>query len=551
MDNGSMESDVLPCPFCAFSDSDPYFLTQHVELCHPENELSPFIATEEPSSIVSSNLNHIAEKPGDSPMLATGSLPINDEDYFLDGYVDCPQGCGEIISAAELSSHLDLHLGEGMVFEEAIVVPKAEPPPERDEAEDNSVTANHVYDDIESYFSTKLPKALRNRDDVLQPKHSRRDSKADSGSSHRRMHKSRRKHRCSSGSFPHRLVGLELGPYAHEKQMPSWLRRMLEAGAKVTISNRIEPNGTLRKVESVANETSYLIPVLSQLCQLDETVERAFLCNPAVRHIFKMPKEGGFCGYRNIQMLISYIQDSRADGHEQFPGKLPTILRLQDLIEQAWDLGFNSSARIETGGIKGTRKYIGTSEAQALFLSLGIVCTAGAFSPTKDTSAHDALLGDTMEYFLQGTSGSTEKVIQTELPPIYFQHEGHSLTVVGFETHKNGSTNLLVFDPMFKTSPAIERLIGTRVKSQDPGRLLKAYRRGFGYLQKYKEFEILKYVVDSAANPPFCSTLCAEFLTKLDCPRQREGKIAQSVLLHPDVRLGHRYMFDTLAAPII
>ena len=61
------------------------------------------------------------------------------------------------------------------------------------------------------------------------------------------------------------------------------------------------------------------------------------------------------------------------------------------MIEQAWDMGFNSSGRIETGGIKGTRKYIGTPEvyftstptgyvtnvtsntkAQALFLSLGI-----------------------------------------------------------------------------------------------------------------------------------------------------------------------------------
>ena len=32
------------------------------------------------------------------------------------------------------------------------------------------------------------------------------------------------------------------------------------------------------------------------------------------------------------------------------------------MIERAWDMGFNVNGRIETGGICGTRKYIGTPE---------------------------------------------------------------------------------------------------------------------------------------------------------------------------------------------
>ena len=144
--------------------------------------------------------------------------------------------------------------------------------------------------------------------------------------------------------------------------MPSWLRKLLEEGPKVSSSNRIQSDGTLLKVDVVANETPRLIPVLSQLCEQDNSVDRVFFCDPSVRHVFKLPKEGGFCGYRNIQMMVSYIQDSRADGHEQFPGRLPSILTLQDMIEQAWDMGFNSTGRVETGGIIGTRKYIGTSE---------------------------------------------------------------------------------------------------------------------------------------------------------------------------------------------
>ncbi|EEH10531.1 DUF1671 domain-containing protein [Histoplasma capsulatum G186AR] len=378
--------------------------------------------------------------------------PVANDDDPLSGYVDCPHGCGEIISTAELSSHLDLHIAEEMAFEDASggVVSKCE-----SEGEEIDANTDYIHDDIESRFSTKLPKELRNRDNILQPKSSRkgshRDSKAALGPSEKKKRKSKRGSRDAAGSFLRRLGRSELGPYAHEKQMPSWLRNMLEEGAKVTVSNQIQTDGTLRRVEHVANEMSNLIPVLARLCELDETVEQVFLCHPTVRHVFKMPKEGGFCGYRNIQMLVSHIQDTRADGYEQFPGRLPTILRLQDLIEQAWDLGFNSNAQIETGGIKGTRKYIGTSEAQALFLSLGVKCEAGAF--------------------------------------------GHSLTIVGFEIRKSGSPNLLVFDPMFKTSPAIERLIGNiRARPQDPRCLIKAYRRGPGYLHKYKEFEILKCI---------------------------------------------------------
>lgn len=144
--------------------------------------------------------------------------------------------------------------------------------------------------------------------------------------------------------------------------MPSWLRKVLEDGPVITRENKIFPDGTIRKVETVSNETSGLIPFIARLCQQDSSVDQAYLCSANVRHIFKMPKEGGFCGYRNIQMLVSYIKDSNSTGCEHFPGRTPSILSLQDMIEQAWDNGFNTHGRTETGGIKGTRKYIGTPE---------------------------------------------------------------------------------------------------------------------------------------------------------------------------------------------
>ena len=38
-------------------------------------------------------------------------------------------------------------------------------------------------------------------------------------------------------------------------------------------------------------------------------------------------------------------------------------------------------------------------------------------------------------------------IVVTDRPPIVLQHSGHSRTVVGFERRKDGSINLLMFDP--------------------------------------------------------------------------------------------------------
>lgn len=146
--------------------------------------------------------------------------------------------------------------------------------------------------------------------------------------------------------------------------MPSWLLRMLNKGNPTTQVNRISPDGKLSRHSIIENETPNVVPVLARLCKQDKSVQRVFLCSTHVHHISKMPREGSFCGYRNIQMLVSYMQETRDRGNDYFPGALPTILQLQDMIERAWDMGYNSVGRAETGGIKGTRKYIGTSEVR-------------------------------------------------------------------------------------------------------------------------------------------------------------------------------------------
>ena len=143
--------------------------------------------------------------------------------------------------------------------------------------------------------------------------------------------------------------------------MPARLQKQLKRGAATTVSTQIV-DGRLVRVEQVENEVHNIIPELARLCQADSSLSKVFLCHRTAKHIFKTPREGGFCGYRNIQMLISFLQGTEFPGSQFFPGGTPSIFHLQDLIEGAWDSGFDSQARIQTGGIKGTRKYIGTPE---------------------------------------------------------------------------------------------------------------------------------------------------------------------------------------------
>ena len=137
----------------------------------------------------------------------------------------------------------------------------------------------------------------------------------------------------------------DLGRHAYEDKMPDWLNCLLDD----------------KETQHLEDAPSAIIEVLVRLLEQDRDVETAYLCHSAVRYVGKIKGEGNnFCGYHNIQMLVSYTVE--AQGLECFAGGVPTIREIQDMIEGAWDRGFNESGRLQTGGIKGTRKHIGTPE---------------------------------------------------------------------------------------------------------------------------------------------------------------------------------------------
>ncbi|KAK6521614.1 hypothetical protein TWF506_001827 [Arthrobotrys conoides] len=297
----------------------------------------------------------------------------------------------------------------------------------------------------------------------------------------------------AAARFKAKLKKSELGPYANEKRMPEWLKDALKEGGKQIVTKNLGSDGIIYIKKSYENETSGLIPVIRQLSAADPSVKKAYVCHPSVKHVYKEhPAANGFCGYRNIQMLASFCQKNFVPGCERLYGeRIPTIIDIQKWIEQAWDKGINAHAREETGGIMYTRKYIGSSEVEAMFTSFGTSTIPRQFSePNQQINA----LRHVWNYFSRGFDHETDKVVQTDKPPIYFQHQGHSMTIIGIEQYKCGTLCFLCFDPMFSPSQNIRKLVGEkRIRSNIAhGKLLKSFRRGGQYLKRYDIFEMVE-----------------------------------------------------------
>ena len=101
---------------------------------------------------------------------------------------------------------------------------------------------------------------------------------------------------------------------------------------------------------------------------------------------------------------------------------------------------------------------------------------------------------------LAGRPAPRDRINRTLLPPIYLQQPGHSLTIVGLEKHVNGQRFVIVLDPMYLTSRAMNQLLDVgprRVRSARP-EVMDIYRRGDERLYKHTDFEILMCVFKKA-----------------------------------------------------
>ncbi|KAK6000064.1 hypothetical protein QM012_004052 [Aureobasidium pullulans] len=303
-----------------------------------------------------------------------------------------------------------------------------------------------------------------------------------------------------------RLGKKELGPYAFEDNMPEGMLKRLRTGEPNRRLNRIGRDGRIYTERIVGNEVPGLVPVIARLCVASSSeLQRVHLCHPSVQHVHKGTNPGHFCGYRNIQMLVSFIQGTKAKGHERFGANLPGILQIQDLIEKAWDGDPQNLGRQETGGIRNTRKWIGTPEVASICKHLNLDHSVHSFSDTKAARAYEQLLNFVEGYFSQDPeeTGSNPRVHKSHRPPLFFQQPGHSMTIIGIERYKNGNRSLLVFDPSFEPPKQLAGMVtgssSAAIPDKIASRLLRSYRRGASQLAKYNDFEVLTL---EALTPP-------------------------------------------------
>ncbi|KAI0873588.1 peptidase family C78-domain-containing protein [Hypoxylon argillaceum] len=462
--------NVMACPLCGYKTELEYSMLLHMEELHAEGA-SPFIADSN-LDVSKSREPRVAEQETSS-----------DDDAEL--FVECPiEGCLEQIGLAELENHVDFHaIEQNEELAPHDVVAAADVVPNAANGREYRSPYSHTEDVARSSreHEHERPRSATNHDGTIDA------WKKIFGRKQVRKVKDSETRSGDGRTLKKRLGKSELGKHAYEHKMPDSLVTLLKRG-KYTSAEGI-------------------VPVLARLLEQSPSTEHAYLCHPAVQHISKLRGEGGFCGYRNIQMLSSYVVGADAEGAEKLGDRVPSIFRIQDYIENAWDMGINASGRVETGGIKGTRKYIGTPEAQAMFIGLKIPCEAEGFKSPRPGAAEASLFASVQQYFEGGSFDPRDKVRSTDLPPIYFQHRGHSLTIVGLEQRTSGSLKLLVFDPMFHDPESILRLArradhhsdarGDRNKGRipihrNPESALKLYRRGSNYLKKYHEFELLR-----------------------------------------------------------
>ncbi|KAE8710723.1 SUMO-conjugating enzyme SCE1-like [Hibiscus syriacus] len=228
---------------------------------------------------------------------------------------------------------------------------------------------------------------------------------------------------------------------------------------------------------------------------------------------------GWGCGWRNIQMLCSHLLAHRQEAREVLfggSGFVPDIAFLQRWLEIAWERGFDPpGAQHFNCKIYGTSHWIGTTECASLFRSFGLRARVVDFGPKESEQLFLSVPGSTLgqpvtqrnavqvsgpmdryvhrqqdlnkgkhscdslgklsdnsqgksegpqvlidwvwNYFSDKglTVSSSSQVVVSDRAPLYFQHDGHSRTIIGIQVknQQNGMRqfNLLILDPAERT----------------------------------------------------------------------------------------------------
>jgi len=268
-----------------------------------------------------------------------------------------------------------------------------------------------------------------------------------------------------------------------------------------------------------------VVPALKQCLESQPGIwGRAYLCASA-QHICSARTDMGWgCGWRNLQMTTWHLLRRGGEYRQALfagLGAPPDVASLQLWLEWAWRQGYDlegcrqldgrvQAVATEAGHAGEVGKWIGSTDAATVLRAFGvrahIIDFLGKKGDAGDSGGnstgdegdgaakkrpreesllrdkrrierkehrHQALIRWVWDYFAhgappdanagQGAFGalSPSPVTVTSRPPLYFQHEGHSRTIVGIEKHIGTwgeSYNLLLLDPVVPTRVMVEAL---------------------------------------------------------------------------------------------
>eukprot|EP00924_Labyrinthula_sp_SR-Ha-C_P011644 maker-scaffold_17-snap-gene-4.49-mRNA-1 protein AED:0.04 eAED:0.05 QI:0/0/0.5/1/0/0/2/144/385 len=255
-------------------------------------------------------------------------------------------------------------------------------------------------------------------------------------------------------------------------------------------------------------------------------VEINFCTTPGI--FFFNQSDKWTCGYRNIQMLtaaLASINDPELNKLLFFNSEtsdsihmsnIPCVYTIQGYIERAWNLGFDSDGGKEffKGEIRGKEEWIGAVELAALYSSFGVrLCLVDfefseierfefhkssdvKFEKTNEQNQPNFCLvqfvweyfsGKPFQQFLPNpdpTACKREWFLQKRglISPIYFQHQGHSRTIIGVERVFNQNsgefkTFFIILNPAHKRHKVVRRFSTLRIASEKLNK--ECYQLGF------------------------------------------------------------------------
>ncbi|CAO3697998.1 unnamed protein product [Rhizopus stolonifer] len=233
--------------------------------------------------------------------------------------------------------------------------------------------------------------------------------------------------------------------------------------AHLPFRSHINADQELWKTVSVLGQdcrTFGVIPKLEPNLKNEET-QCAYLSSPYTDYITTGIMDLGWgCGYRNCQMLMSFLEKEKQDG-DYLLKQVIDISSIQLLLEKAWNEGFDPlGAKQLKNHLFKTRKWIGTTEVYTLLAYLGIRSTIIDFHQPGPERLHKEMFDWIQSYFTNDIqTKKSKKVYATHRPPLYLQHQGHSRTVVGIELLKSGKRNLIIFDPGRRTLRSFKKQV--------------------------------------------------------------------------------------------